>query len=337
MLVCGTSGSGKSTLTTGDPRAAVRARATSSRSSIPRATTRRSNRAVVLGAPKRAPLVDEVLDVLARPDAQRRRQPARRRRSSIGPSSSRSCCPRSPSCARAPAGRTGSSSTRRTTCCRRSGNRPPSVPARAARHALRHRASRAASRQPVVETIDTVLVVGEHPEQTVAEFCKVASSSGAARRSSRSRSCRPARRCTGETGEPVATLIETEQAQERAQAALAQVRRGQPRPDRAFYFRGPDGKLNLKAHNLHAVRAARRWRRRRHLAVPPRQRRRTRTGCVRRSRIRRSPTRSPRSQSDSDAAPGRRAAPRIRTAIEKRYTLPADKPSGLVDKSDVSP
>jgi hypothetical protein len=99
--------------------------------------------------------------------------------------------------------------------------------------------------------------------------------------------------------------------------------------DRAFYFRGPEGKLNLKAHNLelflhlsdgiddatwlfhlHAGDYSR-WLR----AEVKDAELADEVGVIERDY--------------AMAPPESRAA--VRAAVEKRYTLPADKPSGVVD------
>ncbi len=79
-----------------------------------------------------------------------------------------------------------------------------------------------------------------------------------------------------------------------------------------MYFKGPANKLNLKAHNLQLFT---------HLADGVDDE----TWEFHSERTRSSPRRSSGSSSTRS-----RAA--IKAAIEKRYTLPADRPSGVVDE-----
>jgi hypothetical protein len=185
----------------------------------------------------------------------------------------------------------------------------------------------------VVETIDTVLVIGEHPEQRIRDLCAVSER--------RCPSVEPIEKLpTGQamywrTGEPVATLIETERPKGERKRHSRKYVEGNIGSDRAFYFRGPDGKLNLKAHNLLLFMQLGdgvdddTWQY--HLA----------NGDVAtwlRTEIK-DPALADEVTAIADDETLRPADSRtaVRSAIEKRYTLPADKPSGLVDKADVSP
>src|SRR6185312_7300749 len=100
----------------------------------------------------------------------------------------------------------------------------------------------------IVPTIDTVLVIGEHPEQRIADLCAIT------RR--RCPSVEPIDKLpTGQavywrTGEATATVIETEKPKGERKRHSRKYIEGNLGSDRAFYFRGRDGKLNLKAHNL---------------------------------------------------------------------------------------
>jgi hypothetical protein len=99
--------------------------------------------------------------------------------------------------------------------------------------------------------------------------------------------------------------------------------------DRAFYFRGPEGKLNLKAHNLQLFL---------HLAdgvdddtwmfhLRGRDYSLWLRTQVKDAELAGAVERIERDASLS--APASRAA--IRAAVEKRYTLAADKASGVID------
>ena len=242
----------------------------------------------------------------ARLDAQRGRSTCSASRSIIGPSSSRSSCPRSPSCARAPAARTGSSSTRRITCCRRPGSRR-GARAASARHALRHRASRAASPQPVIDTINTLLVVGDHPDKTVEGVLQGRRRQEAAARRPSDKLAPGPRAVLATDSKRDAAIVETEKPQTERMRHSRKYVEGNLGPH-SFVFRGPTSKLNLKAHNLHAVRPARRRRRRRDVELPPAQRRVLAVVPRATSRIPSSPTRPRQIEHDIDARRRTRAA-----------------------------
>jgi hydroxymethylpyrimidine pyrophosphatase-like HAD family hydrolase len=100
----------------------------------------------------------------------------------------------------------------------------------------------------VLETVHWMLALGESPEQTIAEFCQVLG--------------RPAPRLEGplpDSGEALAWQVgeNTVPFVLKGRPPVAERRRhrrkyaeGRLPEDRSFYFRGPAGKLNLRAHNL---------------------------------------------------------------------------------------
>ena len=192
-----------------------------------------------------------------------------------------------------------------------------------ARHALRHGAPGA--RGPaLLAAINTVIAVGEAPARTIRELCEV-------RRSRRvddreDRSCRRAG-AVRRVGAPEAIVVQIETTRPRARATCASTWRA-TRPDRAFYFRGADGKLNLKAHNLRTFLS---------IGDGVDETRGCTTSAAatkriwgaRRSRTRSSPTRSSGS-SAIERCSRRRAAPRSAPPSEA-LTAPADKASGIID------
>ena len=162
-----------------------------------------------------------------------------------GSASSR-CCPACWSCARAPGGRTGSSSTRPTTWPRPSATRRASPcrraraacstspctrttwprPARAGGH-RRHLRGAGAWRRwrswPQVR--------GEHPPPRARDFARTRAGAGLV----------PGQR-------PV--RVPLPDARDRAAAPRAQIRGRRAGAGQELLFRGPDEKLNLRAHNL---------------------------------------------------------------------------------------
>ena len=104
--------------------------------------------------------------------------------------------------------------------------------------------------------------------------------------------------------------------------------------DRSFFFRGPDNKLNLKAHNLYLFLQLAdgvdedTWLF--HL-------RRGEYSSWLRAEVKDQELADEVQRVEHDAAASAadsRAA--IRAAIEKRYTLPADKPSGIIDEESAA-
>lgn len=100
----------------------------------------------------------------------------------------------------------------------------------------------------VLQHIDTLLVVGQEPEASLKEFCDAAGEA-----------C-PSMTHTGPLpsgdvifwprGAPEAVLIHSEKPKSERKRHSRKYAEGILPPDRSFYFRGPDAKLNLKAHNL---------------------------------------------------------------------------------------
>jgi hypothetical protein len=102
----------------------------------------------------------------------------------------------------------------------------------------------------VLESIDLLLAVGKDPVQTIRRFCEASGRPLPA-------GLAPA---DLERGEALAWFIPEDRAPFRVKTAAGktELRRhsrkyaeGNLGPDRSFYFRGPEGKLNLRAQNLH--------------------------------------------------------------------------------------
>jgi hypothetical protein len=179
---------------------------------------------------------------------------------------------------------------------------------------------------PVLEAVDVLLVVGEHPAKTVKEFCHVVDQKPP-------RGPDVAKLPSGDAvvwrpRTDAAVLVHTEPPKSERKRHSRKYSEGNLGPERSFYFRGPEGKLNLKAHNLVLF-----------LQMAEGVDDET-WECHRKqgdySRWLRDQVKDPGlaeevaavEEEDRDPKETRAA---IRAAIEKRYTLPADKPSGVID------
>jgi len=99
--------------------------------------------------------------------------------------------------------------------------------------------------------VGTLLVIGGQPAETVAEFCKAVGDE--------TPTCPVVegdRLPTGDSmawrrGEKAAILVHMKQPRAERKRHSRKYAEGNLGPERSFYFRGPKGKLNLKAPNLH--------------------------------------------------------------------------------------
>ncbi|MBA3394627.1 MAG: HAD-IIB family hydrolase [Deltaproteobacteria bacterium] len=324
IMVCGTSGSGKSTLTTG---LLERLASAGYQFAIidPEGDFTAMDPAVVLGGPQRAPLVEEVLDVLDSPGdnvvvnmlgVALEHRPEFFVKLLPAMADLRS--------------RTG---------------RPHWVIVDEAHHLLPaawgdgeglslrphgtiyitvHPGSVAA---PILETIDTVIAVGGQPDETMREFCHAANIGTP-------KPCKEDKLPTGtalywRVGDKHAHVVRTEAPKSERMRHSRKYTEGNLGQDRSFYFKGRDGKLNLKAHNLQLFLHIgdgvddETWLY--HLQLGDYSK-------WLRTEVKDEALADEVAAVEQDAAitaPTGRAA--IRSAVEKRYTLPADKPSGVVD------
>jgi HAD superfamily hydrolase (TIGR01484 family) len=179
----------------------------------------------------------------------------------------------------------------------------------------------------VLKSVDLVLAVGEAPERTIGDFCR-AVGEGPPR-------LRPTRLEKGETlawwrtrGTEPAKVRSTPGRSEQSRHSRKYAE-GNLGPERSFQFRGPEGKLHLRAQNLviflqmadgvdddtwmfHLRRQDySKW---------------FREG-VKDDSLACEAERIETAQRDAPAAESRRA---IRQAIERRYTLPSEQPSGEI-------
>ena len=322
-MLCGTSGSGKSTLTTG-----IMERLSEASYQFvildPEGDYAAVDFAVVLGAPNRAPLVSEVIDVLRdssrnavvnmlgvavdhRPEFFGQLLPALAE-------------------LRTRTGRPHWLVVDEAHHLLPSGWHPVSELALRPHGTLYVTVHPGSVAKRVLDTINTLLVVGEHPDKTVKEFCKVAGvkrapsvPGGPLRTGSTLFWPTDARRATIVQAQPAIT--------ERTRHSRKYVE-GNLGPH-SFVFRGPGKKLNLRAHNLYLFLLLadgvddETWSYHLHNREY--------------SKWFRDQVKDPdlaeaiqHVEGDGAIDPhASRAA--IRAEIEKRYTLPADEPSGVID------
>jgi len=179
----------------------------------------------------------------------------------------------------------------------------------------------------VLATIDTLLAVGDRPIDTVIELCEAANRAPPVIRV-------PNRLPPGEAlywrvGSAEAAVIHIEPPKRERTRHSRKYVEGNLGNARSFFFRGPEAKLNLKAHNLLLFMQLGdgvdddTWEfHRKHGDYSRWFRDEVKDDqlAAEAAEI----ERSDRTPADSRAA--------IRAAVEKRYTLPADRPTGIIDK-----
>lgn len=181
--------------------------------------------------------------------------------------------------------------------------------------------------EPVIDTINTLLVVGDHPDRTLEEFCKVAGHK--VPKHAAIEKLTAGHTLFWQTSSKQTCVVETQKPQtERIRHSRKYVE-GNLGPG-SFVFRGPEHRLKLRAHNLNLfvlladgvdddtwlfhLRNGEYslWFRR----------------MVKDGELAEAAERIERDQR-LDAAASRAL---IREEIEKRYTLPADEASGVIDE-----
>jgi HAD superfamily hydrolase (TIGR01484 family) len=324
LMVCGTSGSGKSTLTTGLLERLCQA---GYQFAIidPEGDYASLEQAVVLGGQQREPLVEEVLDVL--------RDPGRNVVANllgVAVAHRPECFARLVPAIADLRGRTG---------------RPHWLVVDEAHHVLPaawepagdagmlrshgtiyvtvHPASVAPA---VLATINTLLAVGEHPADTVTSLCQAANLvppiMDAPDR------LPPGSALYWKVGSAEAVVIRVAPPRhERARHSRKYVE-GNLGTTRSFYFRGADGKLNLKAQNLLLFVQLgdgvddETWEFHRHNGD---------YSTWFRDELKDDQLADETEAIERSGQTAAEARAAIRTAVERRYTLPADVPSGIVD------
>jgi hydroxymethylpyrimidine pyrophosphatase-like HAD family hydrolase len=181
--------------------------------------------------------------------------------------------------------------------------------------------------KPVIETINSLLVVGDHPDKTVKEFAKVANIKKVASAPSERLARGQALYWAVDTKQ--AYIVQTEPARTERTRHSRKYVEGNLGPH-SFFFRGPDKKLNLKAHNLQLF-----------LLLAEGVDDDTWNFHLRNGEYSKWFRDNVKDPDLADAAEhverDKQLDPQasravIRGAIEKRYTLPADEASGLVDE-----
>jgi hydroxymethylpyrimidine pyrophosphatase-like HAD family hydrolase len=100
----------------------------------------------------------------------------------------------------------------------------------------------------ILKATDVIVAAGEAPEQTIVAFCKAIGERGPRVRATTLEKGEVLAWRRDTRGEPVKVRVELPRSEHSRH--LRKYAEGDLGPDRSFYFRGPDGKLNLRAQNL---------------------------------------------------------------------------------------
>jgi hydroxymethylpyrimidine pyrophosphatase-like HAD family hydrolase/energy-coupling factor transporter ATP-binding protein EcfA2 len=176
--------------------------------------------------------------------------------------------------------------------------------------------------------VQTLLVIGGHPVRTVRGFC--AATGG---RKPRCPEVPDDKLPAGHAmlwrrGEPAVIVLKTRPPRTERKRHSRKYAEGNLGPERSFFFRGPQGKLNLKASNLHLFLQIgdgvddETWQF--HRAAGD-------FSNWMRTQIKDGPLADEVAEIEQDGTPPAQARAAVRAAVEQRYTLPADAPSGVVD------
>ena len=177
--------------------------------------------------------------------------------------------------------------------------------------------------------VGTVLVIGDRPVATIDEFCKATKANQPKCPAVGGDKLPTGDALAWHRGEAEAAIVHTHQPRTERKRHLRKYAAGNLGAERSFYFRGPKGKLNLKAPNLFQFLQLadgvddETWeyhRKRGHFSKWIRDQIKDEQLADDLVKV----------ESDKRAGPkDTRAA--VRAAIEARYTLPADEPSGLIE------
>ena len=322
-MVCGTSGSGKSTLTTG---LLERLCAAGYQFAVidPEGDFGSLDFAVVLGAPARAPLIEEVVDVLKDPT----RNLVINMLGIAVDHRPEFCAQLLPALAelRARTGRPHFLVIDEAHHMLPASWEPAAVlPMRP--HGTLYVTVHPGSVAPnIIGTIESVLAVGEHPEVTLGEFAEVAQKELPVM--APIEKLAPGHTMYWKIGDPPVEVISERPHTERTRHSRKYIE-GNLGSERAFYFRGREGKLKLKAHNLllflHIAEGVDDDTWTYHLQ-------RNEYSAWMRSEVKDADLGDAVEEVEADRALSPESSrAKIRAVVEQRYTLPADKPSGLID------
>ncbi|HEX8110844.1 MAG TPA: HAD-IIB family hydrolase [Kofleriaceae bacterium] len=324
LLVCGTSGSGKSTLTTGLLERLAEA---GYQFAIidPEGDHVSLDFAVVLGGQQREPLVEEVVDVMRDPS-----HSVVVNLLGVAASHRPECFERLLAALAEFRVRTGrphwlvvDEAHHVVPADRQPAADPIAMPSRGMIYVTVHPGSVA---PPILGTVDTVLIVGERPRDTLVELCRAAGHPVPAVRATERLAIGHA--LYWRVGEPDTAVIRIEPPKHERRRHSRKYAEGNLGQARSFYFRGPEAKLNLRAHNLQMFVQLGEgvdddtWQYHRRLGDYSRWFREE----VKDDQLAREAEAIERSGLTASAG---RAA--IRAAVEQRYTLPSDAPSGRLD------
>ena len=324
IMVCGTSGSGKSTLTTGLLERLCRA---GYQFAIidPEGDYASLDEAVVLGGQQREPLVEEVIDVLRDPSH------------NVVVNLLGVAVAHRPECfthllpaladLRARTGRPHWLVVDEAHHMLPAAWEPASEQGVLRSHGTIYVTVHPGSVSPaILNTIDTLLAVGERPIDTVIELCQAANRPPPIVRA-------PERLPPGcalywKVGSPETSVVRVEPPRHERTRHSRKYVEGNVGSTRSFYFRGPAAKLNLKAHNLLLFVQLgdgvddETWEFHR------------KNGDYSnwfRDEIKDDQLANEASEIERGGQTPAESRAAIRAAVEKRYTLPADKPTGIVD------
>jgi hypothetical protein len=101
----------------------------------------------------------------------------------------------------------------------------------------------------VLESVDLVLAVGDHPEKTIREFCEAAGRT-APKEVPVVLEKGEALAWWADSGKRPPFRLRSKPPRAVRQRHSRKYAEGNLGPDRSFYFRGPDNRLNLRAQNL---------------------------------------------------------------------------------------
>jgi HAD superfamily hydrolase (TIGR01484 family) len=177
--------------------------------------------------------------------------------------------------------------------------------------------------------VGTLLVIGERPAQTVAKFCAATGERPPACPPVAGDRLPPGDALLWRRGERAAVVVHTKPPRTERKRHLRKYAAGNLGPDHSFYFRGPADKLNLKAPNLFQF-----------LQLADGvddetwefHRRRGDYSKWARAAIKDNQLADELAEIEADrAADPRDTRAAVRAAVEARYTLPVDEPSGKID------
>jgi hypothetical protein len=177
--------------------------------------------------------------------------------------------------------------------------------------------------------VGTLLVIGEHPTKTLGEFC-----AATGEREPKYPAVEGDKLPSGDAmmwrrGEKAAVVVRTKPPHTERKRHSRKYAEGNLGPERSFYFRGPEGKLNLKAPNLYQF-----------LQLAEGvddetwefHRRKGDYSKWVRAQIKDNQLADDLAEIESNrSADPKDTRAAVRAAIEARYTLPADAPSGKMD------